>query len=119
MAEAFQFGFGNPDNFSDWAKYAGLDRKTGTISALDLGQQQGVAPPENFSEFVQQKAIDPFNQKIDSLKQQGANFAGAMDQFGQGNFVKGMNTARGMYPAQQATQTVAPTTHWQLGHDID
>lgn len=31
MAEAFKFGYGNPANFSDWATYAGLDRKTGMM----------------------------------------------------------------------------------------
>jgi hypothetical protein len=35
MAGAFQFGYGNPSNFSDWAAYAGMDRKTGMMRPMD------------------------------------------------------------------------------------
>lgn len=31
MAEAFKFGYGSPSTFSDWANYAGLDRRTGMM----------------------------------------------------------------------------------------
>jgi len=41
MAEAFKFGYGNPANFSDWASYAGLDRKTGMM------RPEAVSPPED------------------------------------------------------------------------
>ena len=41
MAESFKFGYGNPANFSDWASYAGLDRKTGMM------RPEGVSPTEN------------------------------------------------------------------------
>lgn len=119
MAEVFQFGFGDPSNYSDFAKYAGLDRKTGMPESTYLGNGEGVAPPESLSEVWQKKAVDPFNKKMDSLKQQGDNFMGAVDQFSQGNFVKGVNTARGMYPAQQTTQTVMPSTNWKMDHDLD
>lgn len=34
MSNAFQFGYGNPSNFSDWAAYAGLDRKTGMMRPM-------------------------------------------------------------------------------------
>ena len=31
MSQAFQFGYGSPSTFSDWANYAGLDRRTGMM----------------------------------------------------------------------------------------
>jgi len=44
MAEAFQFGYGNPANFSDWVAYAGLDRKSGTMRSG--AQPPGIDPSE-------------------------------------------------------------------------
>lgn len=112
MAQAFQFGFGDPNNFSDFAKYAGLDRKTGMPEAYDLGSKEGVAPPENLADVWQQKAVDPFNRRIEGIQNQAQNFSNAMSQFGEGNFVKGVNAMRGASPSA-ATQTTT-TSPWNL-----
>lgn len=47
MAEAFQFGYGNPANFSDWASYAGLDRKSGMMRSNPVSPTGEPAQPEN------------------------------------------------------------------------
>lgn len=73
---AFQFGFSSPTNYSDWATYAGLDRKTGQFAPTM--RKAGVPPPENFSEYVQQ-AVAPAQQAF-------AKFTNAATQLGQGNF---------------------------------
>jgi len=52
MASAFQFS--NPADYSDWAKYAGFDRKTGDI---------GVAPPSAPS-------VDDIENKISNITSQ-------------------------------------------------
>jgi hypothetical protein len=118
MASAFQFGFADPNNFSDFAKYAGFDRKSGTINPYDLGQEEGVAPPANMQELFQQKVVNPFNKRIEGIKQQGANLSNAVDQFGQGNFVQGMNAARGLTPTAGAQQAATSSSDgWNLvGH---
>jgi len=96
MASAFQFGYGAPENFSDWAKYAGLDRKTGTFVPRSDG---GIPPPKDMSEmFAQQLA--PIKQSYQTAT---TNIGNAMTQFGQGNFVQGMNAVRGAaVPGQTA-----------------
>jgi hypothetical protein len=69
MASSFQFGYGAPDNYSDWATYAGLDRKTGQFAA-SAAQPPGVAPPESFGEMFEQKAkqaVVPVNKIIDQV----------------------------------------------------
>lgn len=112
MAEVFQFGFGDPNNYSDFAKYAGLDRKTGMPEATYLGNGEGVAPPESLSEVWQKKAVDPFNKKIEGIQNQAQNFSNAMTQFGEGNFVKGVNAMKGTSPSS-ATQATT-TSPWNL-----
>jgi len=44
MSNAFQFGYGNPSNFSDWAAYAGLDRKTGMMRPMTASSPVQAAP---------------------------------------------------------------------------
>lgn len=82
MASSFQFGFSNPDSYSDWAKYAGLDRKTGMFS--DTTQNTGVAPPETFGQMVEQK-FAPVQQAFSTISNAGT-------QLGQGNFMAAYNT---------------------------
>ena len=55
-AEYFQFGYGSPD-YSDWAGYAGLNRKTG-MAATD--QSSPVAPPTSMQDLYQQKIESNF-----------------------------------------------------------
>jgi hypothetical protein len=90
MASAFQFA--NPADFSDWARYAGFNRKTGEI---------GVAPDSTPS--------------MSDLQNRIGNTG---DQLQQGNFVQAMKTfagykppsPQGMQPAPQAqVNTPAPT----------
>lgn len=114
MSQMFQFGYGDPSNFSDFAKYAGLDRKTGMPTPYDLGPDQGVPPPEDLSGVWQQKVVDPFNKKVANFQQQGTNISNAVDQFGQGNFVKGVNALRAT-PSNAGTQaTTVTTSPWNL-----
>ena len=86
MASAFQFGFGNPEAYSDWAGYAGLDRKTGMF-----GEQpptvSAVKPPETMDELFQQKVVAPTQAKF---TQAGEKVSNAYDQFSQGNIAKGI-----------------------------
>jgi hypothetical protein len=118
MAEVFQFGFGDPSQYSDFAQYAGLDRKTGMPTPYDLSPEKGVPPPENLSDVFQQKVVDPFNKKVDKVTEQGKNISNAFDEFGQGNLVRGINAAKGVYKATgvtgQQTQTNVQTTPWDL-----
>ena len=44
MSNAFQFGYGNPSNFSDWAAYAGLDRKTGMMRPMSASNPVQATP---------------------------------------------------------------------------
>jgi hypothetical protein len=108
MADMFQFGYGDPSNFSDFAKYAGLDRKTGMATPYDLGSDQGVAPPANMQELLQQKVADPFNKKVEGFKQQGTNISNAVNQFEQGNFVQGVNAARVLCLALKLNKQLQP-----------
>lgn len=78
----FQFGFGNPSNYSDWATYAGLDRKTGQF--VQKPAKAGVPPPESFTDFIGQ-AVAP-------AKQAFANFGNAASQLTQGNIGQAYNT---------------------------
>lgn len=107
MASSFQFGFSNPESYSDWAKYAGLDRKTGMFS--DTQQTTGVAPPETFGQMVEQK-LAPVQQAFSTIANVGS-------QIGQGNFMGAYNTMTtkpkvGVAP-NLATQ--APTTPQTIG----
>lgn len=97
MASSFQFGFASPDNFSDWAKYAGLDRKTGMMAPVP---QTGVAPPETFGELANQQ-IQSVQQKIGNI---GAMASNVGTQLGQGNVMGAINATRAVPP----TQTTSP-----------
>lgn len=105
MASAFQFGFGSPENHSDWATYAGLDRRTGEFapSAPDTG----VAPPTTFGELFEQKAIAPAQKALGNLQNTASIISNTASQISQGNAVGAYNASKGMKPA---TPTQAPTT---------
>jgi len=118
MAEAFQFGYGNPNNFSDWAGYAGFDRKTGTMAAQSA--DAGVPPPETFGELFEQKVAKPFNSAVQNVQTFGTNMSNAGTQLTQGNGMGAFNAARGLNPAQpqQPAQTQQPVG-WNLPSHID
>lgn len=104
MASSFDFGYGNPSNFSDWASYAGFDRKTGQLEPP--APDTGVAPPETFGELFQQKAVDPFNRAVGKAQQFGSNLSSAVGQFGQGNGMGAVNAMQGKKPVMPGQQPI-------------
>lgn len=115
MAGSFDFGYGNPSNFSDWAQYAGFDRKTGQI--VPSGDT-GVAPPETFGELFEQKVAKPFSGAVQSVQSFGSNMSNAATQLGQGNGMAAVNAARGVKPSQPAPQPTQPQG-WNLPSHIE
>jgi hypothetical protein len=114
---ASQFDFANPSSFSDWANYAGFDRTTGEIQST---APTGIAPPQNFSELV--------NQRMQPAQQMIAGMGTAAGQVGQGNFTQALGTVRkarqpvapGQQPAATAQpQVVAPMPGYDYSHDIE
>lgn len=103
MAESFQFGFGNPAGYSDWAKYAGLDRTTGGFAAPTAGSQTaaGVEPPATFGEYAKQ-AVAPITNAFQ-------NYSNAANQLGQGNVMGAVNAAKGL--SKPTTTTAAPVSN--------
>lgn len=105
MASAFQFGYGKPENFSDWARYAGLDRKTGMMAP---SAPTGVAPPETFEDLA--------NQQISNVKTQTTNvgnmFSNVGAQLGQGNVMGAINATRGVPP--NPAQPITPVQNTQM-----
>ena len=119
MASSFDFGYGNPSNFSDWAQYAGFDRKTGQIAPTSL--DAGIAPPETFGELFEQKVAKPFSNAVQNVQSFGANISNAANQLGQGNGMGAVNAVRDVRPVQQ-TQPVQQTTQtqgWNLPSHIE
>jgi hypothetical protein len=104
MAQAFQFA--QPNNFSDWASYAGFDRTT--------GEQQAYAPaggvaPTNMSDFMSQ-AIAPAQEKMNML-------SGVASNIGQGNMTDAYNA---MKPKQmQKLPPVGIPVNDGFGYHID
>lgn len=90
---SFQFGFGNPEGYSDWAKYAGFDRKTGNFA---------VAPPD---------------QNVPTLDQITERASQVGNELSQGNFVDAFKAYQGIapkpkqslnqQPAQESTDSTA------------
>ena len=73
-AEYFQFGYGSPD-YSDWAGYAGLDRKTGMAAA---DQSSPVAPPTSMQDLYQQKIANPINAAVNKVSNAATNIGNIM-----------------------------------------
>lgn len=110
MASSFQFGFANPENFSDWAKYAGLDRKTGMMAPVP---QTGVAPPETFQDLANQQ-IQGVQQKISNV---GTMVSNVGTQLGQGNVMGAFNATRAV-PPTQSTNPVQVTPMAPVNYDF-
>ena len=118
MASSFDFGYGNPNNFSDWASYAGFDRKTGQMQPPSA--DAGVPPPETFGELYDQKVATPFNNAVQGVQAFGTNMSNAATQVGQGNGMGAINAARGLKPAQPAQPAQPqPSVGWNLSSHID
>lgn len=103
MAESFQFGFANPSGYSDWAKYAGLDRTTGGFAAPTSGAQTsaGVEPPSSFAEYAKQ-AVAPISAGFQ-------NYSNAATQLGQGNVMGAVNAAKGF--SKPTSNPVTPSSN--------
>jgi len=122
MASSFDFGYANPNNFSDWATYAGFDRKSGTMAPASA--DVGVPPPETFGELYEQKIAKPFGNAVQNVQTFGTNMSNAATQLGQGNGMGAVNAARGINPAQpaqpaQPMQPVQQPVGWNLPSHIE
>jgi hypothetical protein len=98
MMKINTFDFANPSTYGDWASYAGFDRRTGEMTSSIPAE--GIKPPESFSELI--------DQKTDQMMAPLAAISPAMSQFGQGNFMQGVNTLRGVKPKQPTTAPMTP-----------
>lgn len=120
MASAFQFGFGSPENFSDWAGYAGLDRKTGEFAPA--APDTGIAPPATLGELFEQKAIAPAQKAFDKAKGVGTMISNTANQISQGNAVGAYNAAKGVKPVAQTSAVGQPAQEqndWSFQSHID
>jgi hypothetical protein len=90
MAQAFQFA--PPSNYSDWANYAGFDRKTGEQQSFSGGiapsadTSSGIEPPKSLNEFFQRK-MEPVTNTYNKL-------TAAAGEAGKGNFSNAYNTMK-------------------------
>ena len=107
MAGNLAFEFASPQNYGDWANYAGFNRKTGEIEAMS--SQAGVPPPENLQGYM--------NQRLGSVQNKLSAIAPAMQQAGQGNVMKAVSMVRN--PANTSTTPGAPTIPAPVSNDYD
>lgn len=84
------FKFSSPKGYSDWAKYAGFDRSTGTVPG-------GIAPGGGMLPVAPSGASSGTD-----LMQQITNAGNAMQQLGQGNVSQAYNTMFSGQPAPAA-----------------
>jgi len=117
MASAFQFSFSDPVNYSDWANYAGLDRKTGMFAAST--PDTGIAPPATMEEMFQQKAIAPMEKAFGNVKNTANMIGNTVSQIGQGNVVGAYNASRNKTPVMPATTVTEPAPDWNFQSHIN
>jgi hypothetical protein len=94
MASAFQFGYGNPDNYSDWAGYAGLDRKTGDFGAVPPSTAPVQPPATSVGELYQQKVAAPMAAGIGKVQSAMNSAKNSFNQLSQGNVVGAVTGAQ-------------------------
>ena len=92
------FTFADPKQYSDWAGYAGFDRKTGGMEEAPL--KQGIPPPQDFNQYLNQRLAP-----VQNIMSNAGNFA---SQVGAGNFGGAMSTANNMRQAVPPTESTAP-----------
>jgi hypothetical protein len=80
------FTFADPKQYSDWAGYAGFDRKTGEMEQTPA--KQGIPPPQDFNQYL--------NQRMQPAQNIMSNAGNVASQFGSGNFVGAMSAAQNM-----------------------
>jgi hypothetical protein len=90
------FTFADPKKYSDWAGYAGFDRKTGEMEQASA--KQGIPPPQDFNQYL--------NQRLAPVQNIMSNAGNVASQVGSGNFVGAMSTAQNM--RQAVPPTAAP-----------
>lgn len=93
------FTFADPKQYSDWAGYAGFDRKTGGME--EAPAKQGIPPPQDFNQYL--------NQRIAPVQNMMSNAGNMASQIGAGNFVGAMSTAKNMRQPVAPTAPEAPT----------
>lgn len=93
------FTFADPKQYSDWAGYAGFDRKTGGMEDAPL--KQGVPPPQDFNQYLNQR-LEP----VQNIMSNAGNFA---NQVGSGNVAGAISTAKNMRQGVAPTAPTAPT----------
>lgn len=93
------FTFADPKQYSDWAGYAGFDRKTGGME--EAPAKQGIPPPQDFNQYL--------NQRIAPVQNMMSNAGNMASQVGAGNFVGAMSTAKNMRQPVAPTAPEAPT----------
>ena len=111
------FTFADPKHYSDWAGYAGFDRKTGGME--ESPARQGIAPPQDFNQYL--------NQRIEPVQNMMSNAGTMASQIGAGNFVGAMSTAKNMRQPVAPTAPEAPTAPaapapqpaYQYEYDLD
>lgn len=72
------FDFASPAQYGDWAQYAGLNRTTGEMEGTPA-PVQGVPPPENPMEAIQQRFSAAQN-KVGGRVNQAMNMMGMAPQ---------------------------------------
>jgi hypothetical protein len=95
------FTFADPKQYSDWAGYAGFDRKTGEMEQTPA--KQGIPPPQDFNQYL--------NQRLAPVQNIMSNAGNMTSQVGSGNFVGAMSTAQNMrqpVPPNEPTAPAAP-----------
>jgi hypothetical protein len=94
------FNFADQKQYSDWAGYAGFDRKTGGME--DSPAKQGIPPPQDFNQYL--------NQRLQPAQNIMSNAGNVASQVGSGNFVGAMSTAQNMrQPVPPTAAPAAPT----------
>jgi hypothetical protein len=95
MNNAFQFA---PQNYGDWASYAGFDRTTGTTDfgiappeTKTASSEDGIEPPKTIGEY--------FDKQIKPLKDTYNQITAAGKQLAEGNMMNAYNTMQ--KPASQ------------------
>jgi hypothetical protein len=94
------FTFADPKQYSDWAGYAGFDRKTGEMEQAPA--KQGIPPPQDFNQYLNQRLAP-----VQNIMSNAGNFA---TQVGAGNFGGAMSTANNMRQAVPPTAAPAAPT---------
>lgn len=103
------FDFASPSQFGDWAQYAGFNRTTGEIEGMKA-PQQGVAPPENLGDYM--------NQRLGNASGMASAIAPAVAQLGTGNVMGAVNTMRqARNPAQQVAKPTEQQATPMMGYD--